>query len=314
VRSNDRLGRRATSIAVVVMVGASLAVGQVRPWLAARYHELRQVDDVYALPTPEQTVGLSLGYRAALADLIFANTLVAYGIRSQEKRRFEFAANYLETCVALDPKLREVYYFADTILTFQTVPVPYRDVVAARRIQERGLKEFPYDTELWLVTGQFLAYLAPGQIKEPAVRKEWQEAGARIMARACELAAGDEITTRKCMVARGVLTKAGYREAVIRMLKRVIAFSTDEQLRRRAQMWLKQKLDEPVPAALEARQARLTHLQQSNLPFVSHELFMVLGPPFEAAACAGRFDDTNCATSWRAWMEAGDQGASDAAP
>jgi hypothetical protein len=286
------------------MVTAALAIGRVRPWLADHYHALRHVDDVYALPTPEQTVSISLGYRSALADLIYANTLVAYGIHSQENRRFEFVGNYLDTCIALDPTMREVYYYADTLLTLQPVAPTYSDHVWARRIQERGRKEFPYDAELWLVTGQYLAYLAPGQIKDRAVRKEWRTEGARVMARACELAAGDQAITRRCVAAARTLTRAGERKALIRFLERVLALSDDEETRWRAQFWLAKQRDAAESDALAQRQVRLDDLRQRDLPFVSPELFVLLGPPFAAGSCVGRAYDATCATTWKAWIEA----------
>ncbi len=283
------------------MAACALGIGLVRPWLADHYHELRRVDDVYALPSPQQTVGISLGYRAALADLIYANTLVAYGIRTEEGRPFEFAGNYLETCIALDPKLREVYYFADTLLTLQTIKPRREDFYEARRIQERGREEFPYDPELWLVTGQFLAYLAPGQLDDVKERIAWRTEGARVMARACELAAGDGLIMRKCVAAASTLTREGEREAVVRMLERVLALSSDDETRRRARGWL-EKIGHAVPVALIERQTRLSAAQSGDLPFLSHELYVLLGPPYSAPACAGRSDAVGCATSWPDWF------------
>ncbi len=310
MKSNERHHWEATLAVGVTMAACAFTIGRVRPWLADHYHELHHVDDVYALPTPEQTVGISLGYRSALADLIYANTLLGYGIHTQEKRRFEFASNYLETCIALDPKLREVYYFADTILTLQSTRPRDEDFDKAREIQARGRKEFPYDAELWLVTGQFLSYLAPGMFSDADRRREWQAEGARVMSRACELAAGEGAMTRKCYSAARTLTREGEREAVIRLLERVIALTDDEEVRQRAQAWLDQHLGESVRQAVVQRQVRLEGLHERDLPFVSRELFMLLGPPFDGAACAGRSEDTDaeCATSWQMWVEAEEAG------
>lgn len=311
-RDNEPRARRAglaDGVAGVLLVGFALAIGQVRPGLVAQYDRLRHVNDVYALPTPEQTVVLSLGYRSALADLVYANTLVGYGIRTQERRRFEFAANYLDTAIALDPTLRETYYFADTILTLQAVRPPYADYLKAREIQLRGLDQFPYDAELWIAVGQYIAYLAPGQfpLDDAELQREWRTAGAKILARACDLVAGDVVLTRKCIGAAQQLTRAGEREAVIRLLERILALSSDEETRAKAKTWLEQKLGETVNDELVTRQSRLDELRRRDLPFVSREAFLLLGPPFDPNACAGEAGHSaQCATTWPSWLDATD--------
>src|SRR5262245_10093935 len=101
---------------VLVVVAACVAIASVRPSLAARYHQLRVTGDVYPFGSPEQVVVESLGYRAALADAIFAHVRVSYGLHFQEHRRFEFVGDYLDTVTTLDPTFRDPYRYADTLL------------------------------------------------------------------------------------------------------------------------------------------------------------------------------------------------------
>jgi len=304
VKSSD--GRRpplGILLAVAVVLGGALGIGRARAVLVAYHGALRDTSDVYALPSPEQVVGISLGYRAALADLIYANTLVAYGIRSQERRPFEFIGNYLDTVIALDPGLRETYYFADTLLTLQAVRPPQENYHKAREILERGLEQFPYDAELWLVAGQYLAYLAPSAFTDPEVQQEWRTAGARLLARACELGADDRVLTRKCIGAAKTLDRAGERQATIRFLERLLALSDDPNIRARARAMLEQELGQELDATLSERRARFEATRQADLPAVEGDLYLLLGPPFEAPRCAGRFGAApGCAATWRAWV------------
>src|SRR5690606_9161983 len=75
-----------------------------RTALADPFQRLKITSDVYPLPSPEQTVVLSLGYRAALADLLYAHVLVSYGLHFREKLLFESVGDYLDTINELDPK------------------------------------------------------------------------------------------------------------------------------------------------------------------------------------------------------------------
>ncbi len=146
---------------------SAAAVSGLRGPLNTRLEATNVRNDVFALPPPGQVVTMSLGYRSALADLIFAHVLVSSGIHFQEKRVFEFVGNYLETVNELDPKFRAPYRLADTLLVFQVKAVGPEAYREARRILERGLAEFPYDQALWASAGQFFAYLAPNAFTDP---------------------------------------------------------------------------------------------------------------------------------------------------
>ena len=306
MKSSEARAVGTTALPVLLIVAACLGVGRIRPWLATHYHELGSADDVYALPSPQQTVGVSLGYRAALADLIYANTLVGYGIRAQEQRRFEFAGNYLDTVIELDPTLREVYLFADTILTLQPRKPPFSDYLKAREIHARGLEQFPNDPELWLTAGQYLSYLAPSAIEDPKIQHEWRLAGDRLLAHVCEIGAYDRAYASKCIGAAVRLSKeAKERDAVIHFLNRVLAVSTDPVLRAKARNWLQVQLKAQVREDVAQRWERLDAARREDLPFVPHDVFVLLGPPVEPWRCAGleAWRDEECATSWSRRLE-----------
>lgn len=289
------------------MAVAALGIAFVRPRLTAQFKKLRATSDVYTLPSPEQTVALSLGYRSALADLIYANVLVSYGTHFDEKRRFEFVGNYLDTINALDPKFRQPYRFADTLLTIQPKSPRREDYLKAREILERGLRERPYDAELWSAAGQFLAYIAAGQFKDEKLRNEWRMAGARVLARACELVSKNENIPFHCITAASLFSRAGERAAIIQFLQRVLSVSDNEEIRRLALGYLEKVVGEQQRAELEARHKRLSDVWGKDLPFVNKDLLLVVGPPFDPAACAGgeKVDNPRCATTWEDWTVRG---------
>src|SRR3954468_17897652 len=173
---------RSNLVAFALIGVAALAVSRLRPPLNAAFLGTKHQADVYALPPTGQLTAVSLGYRSALADLIFAHVLVSSGIHFQEKRAFEFAGQYIEAVNALDPKFELPYRMADGLITLQVKPVGVEAYRQARRIVERGMAEFPYSQAMWSSGGMFLAYLGPTGNIEGDELANWKLAGARALA------------------------------------------------------------------------------------------------------------------------------------
>jgi tetratricopeptide (TPR) repeat protein len=304
VRSNSRRRRLyETLVALLLVLSAGAAIGVLQPVLNARFHELRVTSDVYALPPPEQVVVASLGYRAALADVVYAHVLVAYGLHFQEKRRFEFVGEYLDTVNALDPTFRQPYRFADTLLVMSPVAPRLQDYEKAREILERGIKNLPFDSELWLTAGQYLAYLARPHLPDEKMQNAWKLRGAEILSRACELASNNENIPYQCVTAARLFDVAGEREAAIESLRRILTVNDDPEIERLAYGYLSKYLSERERETQERRKKAFNDAWKHDLPFVSKDMVLILGPRVDTARCAGAesSDEAGCETSWVAW-------------
>jgi len=287
---------------LTLLVACALVIALERPRLGAKFAEAKVTSDVFVIPPPEQTRTASLGYYSAVADLIYAHVLVASGLHYQEKRRFEFVDKYLDTINYLDPKFRDPYRFADTLLTLQAQPVPFSNYRKARVILERGLKALPYDTELWSTAGQFLAYLAAPKLPEPEAQA-WRLDGARMLARACELTSNNQNIPYHCINAATLLNEAGEHAATQRFLERVIQSNDDPQLQALATAALRRYVSVPASDDLKRRMARFNRTWQHDLPFITLAAVSVIGPPTDSARCTGAAQATMpaCATSWNDW-------------
>lgn len=293
---------RAAALIVIAAAGA----GSVRGELAGIERRVKETSDVYLLPPPEQVVTLSLGYRAALADLLWAHVLVAQGLRLKERRRFENLTRLLDSINELDPTFRDPYLYADALITLQTVAVPREEVLKAREILERGARNRPLDAEVWLALGQFVAFVAPGSyLTDEEERRQWRLEGAKMLERAVELGGPDSAIGWGAIGGASILARAGEREAAIRFLERALAVTDDEELKKHIAGKLAQAVAEKLAEAHRKRQEELRAMRRRDLPFVSSAMFLVLGPPFDAALCAGgeRRDDPRCATTWQSWVE-----------
>jgi hypothetical protein len=290
----------------LIAAGAVVAQAIVQPQLAEEYAQLRVMEDSLALPGPEHSVLISLGYRAALADFIYAHVLVSYGLHFEEKRRFEHVADYLDVVNALDPQFLQPYLFADTLITLQPVAPRAEDYDRARAVLERGTRELPYEQKVWFIAGQFIGYLAPPRFSDKAKKEEWKLAGAKLLGRACELATLDQNIPLHCLAAATALNRAGQREALIEMLTRTLAVNDDPQVRQEALAALEQWAGQLESDRAKARASAFDAVWRSAFAFASKEQALLVGPPAVAEQCAGRYsvldgveESVECYRTWR---------------
>lgn len=294
--------RLADWVAVFVVLLASAVIAALRAPLASSFLGVKNRSDAYLLPSPAWTKRASLGYRSALADLIFGHLLVAQGLRFQERRLFDEVGNYLETINELDPQYRTPYRYADTLLTLQPVPAPPELYRQARRILERGLRELPFDQELWSTSGQFMAYLAPPRLPS-AEAEEFRKQGTRYLTRACELLGSNENVPYHCLTAAVLFNEQGERQALRQFLMRVIASSEDPEIQRIATGYLAKVEDVATADRFKARRKRFRAAWQADLSFVPLDEILALGPKFDLGACAGylQSEAKDCSSSWSRW-------------
>jgi tetratricopeptide (TPR) repeat protein len=292
---------------VAVLVGIAL-ITALRAPLVERHGAGGAGDDVSLLLSPEHMIVLSLGHREALADYLFANALVKYGLSFEEKRRFESAYRYLDTITTLAPTFDRPYLYVDTLLTMRVALPTLEDYLDARRLHERGLAALPSHSEVWSVAGQYAAYLAPPHIPEPH-RSEFKQAGARILAHACELASNNENIPYHCITAARLFDRAGQREAMVRMLTRTLAVNDDPELRERAFAYLARAEGDRLRERFARRDAALEAEWRASLPHASRNLVSLLGPRPDVWRCAGTAAarSERCHSSWRDWGDALDR-------
>ncbi len=301
--------RREALVHALVALAAVLAIALARPSLIERYSAEASSDDVSLLLSPEHTVVLSLGHREALADYLFANALVRYGLSFQERKRFEASYRYLDTITTLAPTFARPYLYADTLLTMRPTPAVLQDFLDTRHLHERGMKALPFHTELWSVAGQFAAFLAQQHLPRE-LKQEFKLAGAGYMARACELASNNANIPYHCIAAARILNRAGQREAMIRMLSRTLAVNDDPDIRKLALGYLEHAVGERERERQARRFEQLDAAWKASLPHASRTMISLLGPGPDVWRCSGAdaSGQKGCETTWRDWGDAMDRG------
>ncbi len=286
----------------LIVACAACVIASARAGVVDLYRKPAADEAVSLLLSPEYTVVASLGHREALADYLFANTLVEYGLSFQEQTRFEATYRYLDTITTLAPKFDRPYLFADALLTMRPKPALLEDYLGTRRLHERGLAALPFNTELWSVAGQFAAYLSQ-QYVPPEYKKEFKLAGARYLARACELASNNSGIPYHCIAAARLLDRAGQREAMIRMLTRTLAVNDDPEIRRLALGYLELAVSERERERQGRRLKLLEARWKADVPLASRGMVSLLGPGPDVLGCvgAGAAGRPGCQTTWRDW-------------
>jgi hypothetical protein len=287
----------------VLLASSIAAVAYARPRAVASARAVKAASDVLALPPPDALQALSLGYRSALADLLFTNTVVSYGIHHEEHRRFEFVGQYLDAISALDPHFCQTYRYADTFIVYQPVGEPSPDDVRhARRLLEQGLEMCPSDGQLWLSAGQFMAFIGIQFLKNDDEKAEFRVAAARVLAHAAEIATGNQNAQWQTLAAAGIFTREGDRESAIAFLERVYNVTDDESIKADVAAKLKSLEDERRVDRIRRHADAFNRVWQRDLPFVSKVGLLVIGPPYDRATCAGEPPGTpGCARSWADW-------------
>lgn len=300
MNAGDRLGL------VCAVVGIAVAVTSQIPG-RARHTEVKETSDVYLLPPPEQLTVMSLGYRAAVADVLWANVLVTQGLRLGERRRFDVAIEYLDAINELDPKWRDPYKMTDSLVTLQAKATPMDQIRAVRRILERGVRERPTDAELWLILGQFTAQIVPGSYlyDDPVEAKKWQQEGSEYLARAAELAPADSNIQWQAMGAARHFAIAGRLDRAIDMYSAILATTDDPELRAEIESLLALAQREKGATERELHRRDFNRFVIDELPGLSVGKALLLGPSPDPAGCAGgarrRVSDVDCAFDWETW-------------
>ncbi|MEO8601840.1 MAG: hypothetical protein ABI629_04620 [bacterium] len=120
---------------------AVLAVAGVRIDRAAQ--AVSEDDQPVYLPQARYLQPLALGWRNALADVLWFRTISYFGAHFRSNRTYPWLASMCELVTDLDPRAFHVYRFAGVILPWEA-----NQADAGIRLLEKGLRQFP---DSWLL-------------------------------------------------------------------------------------------------------------------------------------------------------------------
>ncbi len=251
---------------------------------------------MYLFPPPTQLRIGTLGYNAAVVDMLWVKLRVEYGMHFVEARPFPDVTHYMDAILALEPDFFPIFKYADTMLCYHAGDGTADDARAARAYLERGIEARPEDHEVWLHYGQFLAFMAPTFLTAPEEIDEWRQVGANALQRAVEL--GDD--PDRSIAAANLLDRHGERAAAVRALERAYALTDDEKTREIISIKLAQLHADDVRDRAKEDVGFIEKTWHSRWPFVARGTALLLGPAPDPLACAGPNGarDPACAMDW----------------
>lgn len=291
-------------VPVVLMVASTIGVSSVREKLVTTVTKVRETSAVYPLPPAEQLPLFSLGYRSAMADLIWSSVMVNQGLAIKQKHRFFHASHYFDAIFALEPTYRQPYLLVEAILTFGAFKATAQDAFDARRLLEQGMHERPFDAQLFIQAGAFMAYLAPSLLPE-SEQMAWRRQGALLIARAGEMGAADNNLQWQALGSSTLLTRVGERQAAIDFLRRVYGTTDDAELRTSIYRQLRNLEGEDAAERAFSSVRKFEERWREEFPFISRTKMLLLGPNRNWAACAGsgHSSQPECADDWKQWSD-----------
>ena len=291
--------KTAALVAAVLLIGGVSGVASLQPGLAKTAHDVKEGSDVYPFPPPAELHLATLGWDSAVVDLLWAKLLVDYGTHWGEHRDFLQVPQYANAMLELEPGYRPIYKYIDTMLAYRPVQGTEADVRTARAFLERGTRERPDDAELWMQYGSFIAFIAPSFLKDQGEIDRWRSDGAAAMGHAIDLGGDAE----RSLAVASILSKGGTNQAAIDYLQRAYAFTEHPSMsavheaigKRLVQLQAQGSLSEADEIG-----KRINARWQAELPFLSRDRYLLLGPVVDAARCAGvaSAEDAACSRDW----------------
>lgn len=95
------------------------------------------------LPQAQYLQPMALGWRNALADVLWFRTISYFGQHYRSDRTYPWLAHMCDLVTDLDPRAEHVYRFAGVILPWEA-----NQVDAGIRLLEKGLRQFPESWQL----------------------------------------------------------------------------------------------------------------------------------------------------------------------
>lgn len=190
--------------------------------------QAKQFDDVYYYPPAEWLPALSLGYRAALADLLWCRSLVYFGEGVSRRVAVRHVFDYTDALLALDPDFRAPYRWVTTAISFRPAGLDVDEALRAARYVERGVERWPEDGQLRWELGAYLRFDVAPLVPDPARKQAVLERAAPHLAAAARLGAGPAWLA---LTSSSLLERLGQTQQALKHLEEMHALVGDDQVR-----------------------------------------------------------------------------------
>lgn len=279
LQSADLPAKLKVGIALCALLLTAAAIEQLRSRAQQHFAETQTYEDIYYLPPSDSLVIGSLGYRAALADLLWMKALVYYGEELIHRGEVKNLFRYGDAMLALDPDFKRVYRWIASCALYRTGTITVNDARAAVRYLETAARRFPDDGELaWDLGANYMFELAP-MLEDDEERKAVRRKGLDYMEAAALRGAGPPWLALQTATE---LKSLGKTEQAIRHLEDAYAITSDPAVKQQIEDQLAALRSQAYAEALRQTAQELEAARRRDFPYLDTTLYMLVGtrPPF----------------------------------
>lgn len=268
------MGRAAQAVALLFVIGLGYLTRELR-LIGFRAHQQSQsYEDRYYLPPADWLPLISLGFRAAFADLIWCRSLVYFGEEMVHKGAVKYAYEYTDAVLALDPDFRSAYIWIATASLYRTVDKPYEDGLRASEYLKRAAARWPNDGDLHWRYGAFLRFELAPLLEEGPKKERLVALAAPHLAVAASLGAGPAWLA---LNSSSLLARMGKTEQAIRHLEEVYGTVQNERTKQEIEARLAALRSQSFVEALRASNREFEQQRSSSYPYLPPSMFLLVG-------------------------------------
>ncbi|MCX4245855.1 hypothetical protein [Paraliomyxa miuraensis] len=265
---------RPSSLGVpLLLAGLVAATSLVHDRVDERRAALPPGHEVAVLPTPRTLEVMSLGYREAIADLVWVRALVFAG-ENLGHTDTVMVERYVWAISALAPRFHRPYLWGGITAIYGGAGKIDRTMVqSASRIYRAGLRRFPESHELLYAHGMLLTHQVgstPGF--SPAEKEALQAEGIELIRKAA--AHGADPLVRR--YAATLITEHATDQLAIQFLESQLVEAEDEAHRRLLRLKLGGLVGREGVERLERLREAFVAEQQRVAPYVPDSLYAVI--------------------------------------
>lgn len=235
--------------------------------------------DVYYLPPTDWLLLGSLGYREALASLIWNSALVNFGQEIGHKGEVKFFFNYADAILALDPDFKRVYTWTATVAMYRPVLATKEEALRAATYLERAHKRFPTDGDIAWDLAAFYAYELPPVLGgDERTATEVKRRAADYMRVAALLGGGPPWIG---LTAARRLDELGQSEQAARHLLEIYATVDDPETKAALEQRIRKLRTDAFMLAMRAASQDLEQRRLNDYPYLDSTMYVLVGSPAE---------------------------------
>lgn len=255
---------------IVALAGASVATHRQ---VHAKRADFPRDADVLYLPPAKHLGPMSLGYREALADLIWIRAVIFTG-DTRGAGMHDWILTYLEAIYTLAPTFQKPYAWGGVAFIYTGTASVDRDMVdRSMEVYRRGLAYFPEDHELLFALGMLLTrdvQTVPGY--DEVERELAMEEGTMLIRKAAAFGASPLVR----QLAATLITEGGTDQLAIQFLEAQLLQAQDEDHRRLLQQKLEAAIGEAGFESIDKLRAEFSADHQKAFPYLPADVYALI--------------------------------------